>query len=149
PGLCRLRGDELEAERAHAPLPRASDGCDVRAGDPEGRMRLLEWLGDHVARREVEEAAVVLDGLLGEALHHHLHRFLPHLPLVAPPPAEGMELDGPLPFAQAKLHSPARDEVEGRNALRHADGMVGGELDDAVAQADARGALARRSEEYL
>jgi hypothetical protein len=100
-------------------------------------MRLLQRLGDHVARRKVEEAAVEFHGLLGEALHHHLHRFLPHLPLVAHPASEGMELDGSLPFAQAQLHASPRDEVEGGHALRHADRMIGGELDDAVAETDA------------
>src|SRR5206468_3086975 len=143
------RRAELEPVGAHAPLPGAPDGGDVGARDPQWRMRLLERLGDHVAGGKVEETAVELDRVLGEALHHDLHRLFPHVALVAHPSAEGMQLDGPLPFAQAELDAPAREEIEGGHPLRDADGMIRGELDDPVTEADLLRALAGRPEEDL
>src|SRR6185503_1447272 len=117
PRARRLRRDELEAERAHAPLPRARDRLDVRARDPERRVRLLARLRDDVAGREIEELAVELDRVLGEARNQHPHRLLPDLTLVAHAPAEWMELDGPLPLAQPQLDAAAGQKIQRGDAL--------------------------------
>ena len=112
-------------------------------------MRFLMRLGDHVARREVEEPAVELHGVLGEARDERLHRLFPHVALVAHPAAERMELDGPLPLAESELDPAAAQQIERGDALGNADRMVGRELDDAVAEPDARRPLARRAQEDL
>ena len=52
-------------------------------------------------------------------------------------------------FAHAHLDPALRQQVEGRDALGDAGGMVGGELADAVAEADLLGALAGGGEEEL
>ena len=110
-------------------------------------MRLLEGFGNDIPRGEIEELPVELDGLLGEARDEDPHRFLPHVALVAHAPPEGMELHGPLPFAEPQLHATPAQEIEGGHALRHANRMIGGKLDDAVAETDAARALAGRPEE--
>src|SRR5205814_6132261 len=54
PGVRGVGRDELEAERAHAPLAALRQRVELRAGDPERRMRLLVRLRQHVAERHVE-----------------------------------------------------------------------------------------------
>ncbi len=149
PGARGFRRHELKAERPHPPLPRAADRRDVGAGHPERRVRLLVRLGDDVARGKVEELAVELDGLLGEARHQRPHRLLPHVALVAHPPAERMQLDRPLPLAEAELHAAPAEQIERGHPLGHADRVVRGELDDAVAEPDPLGPLGRRAQEHL
>ena len=49
-------------------------------------------------------------------------------------------------FTEPELHTPARQQIERRDALGHADRVVGGELHHAVAEPDALRALARGAE---
>ena len=44
PGMRHLGGEELEAERADAAASGHLDGLELRAGDPQRRMRLLDRL---------------------------------------------------------------------------------------------------------
>src|SRR5213075_1137594 len=141
-----LGGDELEAERAHAPASGIRDGRDVRARYPQRWMRLLEWLRDDVARREIEMRSVPLPRVLRECRDDRLHGFFPHLTLVTHALTERMQLNRPLRFTEPELHTPARQQIERRDALGHADRVVGGELHHAVAEPDALRALARGAE---
>ena len=141
-----LRRHEGEPERAHAPLARLADGLDVRARHPQRRVRLLQRLGDHVARGEIEILAVELPALLGEHRHDGLDRLFPAVALVAHLHAERMELGRSRRLAHAELDAAAGQEIERGHLLRDAMRLVGRELDDAVAEADALGALAGRAE---
>ena len=78
-----------------------------------------------------------------------LHRVLPHLALVAEAPIEGMQLGDRGAFAETELDAAVRHQVERRDPLGDARRVVGRELDDAVAEPDLLGALARRGEEDL
>ena len=149
PGARRFGRDEAESQRAHAPFAGLGDGLDVGAGDPERRVRLLQRLRDHVARGEIVILAVEFPILAGEHRHDGLHRLLPALALVAHPDGEGMELGRPRRLTHAELDAAAGDQIERGDALGDALRLVGGELHDAVAEADALGALARRGEEHL
>jgi hypothetical protein len=149
PRARRLRRDELEAEGAHAPAAGAGDRLDVRAGHPQRGMRLLERLGDDVARGKVEVLPVPLVALLREGRHQGAHRLFPHLALLANARPEGMQLDGALPFAEPELDAPAGQEIERGHALRDPDRMIRGELHDAVSQPDALRALAGGAQEDL
>ncbi len=53
------------------------------------------------------------------------------------------------PLAHAELDPAVADEIEAGDLLGDAGRMVGGELDDAVAEADLLGALAGGGEENL
>src|SRR5262245_9004408 len=112
-------------------------------------MRLLTRLGDHVPRREIEVLTVVLDRLLREARHEHAHRLLPDVALVPHASAEGMELDRTLALAQPELDATAGEQVQGGHPLGDPDRVVGGKLDDAVAETDAPGTLGGRAQEDL
>ena len=125
------------------------DGVELRAGDPQRRVRLLRRLGHHVAQRELEVVAVPLPTFVPEHRQRGLHRLLPHHALVAEAAIEGMELGDRGALAQAELDAAVRHQVERRHPLGDARRVVGGELDDAVAEADLLGALARRGEEDL
>ena len=105
--------------------------------------------GQDVAQREVEVGAVVLHASVAEHRDQGAHGVLEHLALVAEAPAEGVQLGDVRPLAEPELDAPVADQVEGRDALGHARRVVGGELHDAVAEADALGALARRGQEDL
>jgi hypothetical protein len=53
------------------------------------------------------------------------------------------------PFAEAHLHPAVGDQIERRHLLRHPRRVVGGELDDAVAETDVLGALAGGPQEHF
>ena len=149
PRARRLRRDELEAQRAHPPAPRARDGVDVGARDPEGRMRRLVGLGHDVARGELPEPPLELHRGAREHRHQRAHGLFPLLALVAHARAERVQLDRALRLPQSQLHAAAREDVEHRRALGHADRMAGRQLHDAVAEPDLRRALARGAQEHL
>src|SRR5258708_23150699 len=96
-----LRASQGEAERAHAPFAGLADGLDVGAGDPQRRMRLLERLGNDVARREVVVLAVELPALAREHRDDRLDRLLPALAPVPHAAVEGMQLPPPPRLAHA------------------------------------------------
>ena len=87
---------------------------------------------------EVVVLAVELPAVLGEHRDDGLHRLLPALALVAHADVEGMELGRACCLAQAEFDPAARQQVERRHPLGDPVGLVGRELDDAVAEADLR-----------
>src|SRR5262245_54187803 len=105
-------------------------------------MRLLERLGDDVARFEVVVLAVELPALAREHRDDGLDCLLPALALVAHADIEGMELGGPRRLAHAEIDAAARQEIEGGDALGDAVRLVGGELHHAMAKPNSPGALA-------
>ncbi len=60
-----------------------------------------------------------------------------------------MQLGRPRRLAHPQIDPPARQQIERRHPLGDALRLVGGELDDAMPQPDALGALAGRAEEHL
>ena len=149
PGLRRFGRHELESERAHAAPAGHADRLHLRARHPQRRMRLLARLGDDVAQREVDVLAVVLPRVVPEHRQAAPDHVLPHLPLVAEADVERMELGRGGRLAEAELDPPVRHQVERGHPLGDACGVVGRELDDAVAEADLLRALAGRGEEHL
>src|SRR5262245_36049626 len=112
-------------------------------------MRLLVGLGDHVAGGAVEVLAVALPAARGDRGDEGARALRPDGALRAHARAEWMELGPPLALAEPQLHPPARELIESGHALGHTDGMVGGQLDDAVPQADTSRALGGRPQEHL
>ena len=143
----RVRADELEAERAKAVLAGALDGLQLRARHPQRRMRLLHRLRHHVAQGNVEILAVMLGADFREHREDRLHRLLEHLALGFHVAAERRQFGDRRALAHAELAAAVDQEIEHRDALGDAGGMIGGELEDAVAEPDLLGALAGGGEE--
>ena len=144
-----IGADELEAQCAHAAAPGPLDGVELRAGHPDGRMRLLQRLGHHVAERDVEVLAVMLRAALPEHREDRRHGLVEHVALVLHGAAERLELGDGGALAHAELAASVAQEIEHGDALGNARGVIGGELQDAVAEADAPGALAGGGEKRL
>jgi hypothetical protein len=75
-------------------------------------VRLLAGLGQHVAQREVEVGALVLDAALAEHRDGAAHRVLPDLPLVPEAHAEGVELGDAGALPHPELDPSVRQQVE-------------------------------------
>ena len=142
-----VRADELEAERAKAVLAGAFDGRQLRAGHPQRRMRLLHRLRHDIAQGNVEILAVMLGADLGEHREDRLDGFLEHLALGLHVAAERRQLGDRGALAHAEFAAAVGEQIEHRDALGDARRMIGGELEDAVAEPDLFGALARGGEE--
>src|SRR5436305_1079318 len=65
PGLAWV--DKGESQRANAATRRHLDGLAVGAGDPERRMRFLQWFRHHISTWHLEELALEA----GIRVHHH------------------------------------------------------------------------------
>ena len=139
--------DELESKRTHAAAPRPRDGVELRARHPNGRVRFLHRLGEHVAVGNVEVLAVVLAGAILEHGEDRLHGLVEHRALVLHGAAERLELGDGGALAHAELAAPVAQQIEHGDALGDAGGMVGGELEDAVTEPNALRALASSGEE--
>src|SRR5207245_7029738 len=131
------------------PLPGIANGSDVGARDPQGRMRLLVRLGNDVPGREIKILTVPFPRLARERRDERSDRLLPDVTLLAHARAEGMELDRPLALTQPQLDAAAREKIERGDALGHPDRVVGGQLDDAVAEPDTLRPLAGRAQEDI
>jgi hypothetical protein len=138
----RIGADELKAERAKTVLPGAFDGRQLRARHPQRRMWLLHRLRHHVAQRNVEISAVVFRALVPEHRKDRAHGFLEHLALGLHVATERRQFGDGGALAHPELAAAAAEEIEHGHALGDAGGMIGGELQDAVAEADPLGALA-------
>src|SRR2546423_9605806 len=115
-------------------------------------MRPLLGLGHHVAGRDVQPLAPMAgERLLAQHAADDLDGLLPLLALVGAGYPETAQLDLRAPFARTEVDPTAGHEVERGDPLGDAGGMVDGrrKLDDAVAEPDPGGALARRSQEHL
>ena len=137
-----IRADELEAERAKAVLAGALDGRQLRARHPQRRMRLLHRLRHDVAQGNVEILAVMLAAAFLEHREDRLHGLLEHFALGFHVAAERRQLGDRGALAHAEFAAAVAEQIEHRDALGDARGMVGGELEDAVAEPDVLGALA-------
>ena len=112
-------------------------------------MRLLDRLRQHVAQRELEIWAVVFPTTVLEHRQHAAHAVFPDCLLVFHLPIERAEFGDARALAHAEFDAAVAHEVQARNFLRHAGGVVGGELDDAVSEPDLLGALGCGGEEDL
>ena len=142
-------------ENDSAPMPFSAARWIVslrRARDPQRRVRLLQRLRHDVARRHLQEAAVVAgEGLLDEHAGDRVERLLPLLPLRVAVDDEAAELGLRRRLTGAEVDPAVGDEVEGGDALGDAGRVVEAlrELHDAVAEPDAARALAGGGEEHL
>ncbi len=95
------------------------------ARDPHRRVRLLQRLGHHVARRHFDVLTLEAgERLLDHAADRNLERFLPHLALVRGIDAEPAELAHRRRLAGAELDPAVGDQVERRHPLGDAGRMV-------------------------
>ena len=147
PGMRGVRADELEAERAKAVLAGPLDGLQLRARHPQRRMRLLHGFRHHVAQGNVEIFAVMLGAHFGEHRKDRLHRLLEHLALGFHVAAERRQFGDRRALAHAEFAAAVGEQIEHRDFLGDAGGMIGRELEDAVAEPDLLGALAGGGEE--
>ena len=106
-------------------------------------------LGKHVSQRHVEILAVMLAGAVLEHREDGLHGLVEHGALVVHGAAERLELGDGSALAHAELDASVAEQIEHGDALGHTGGVVGGDLEDAVAEADLLCALAGGGEERL
>jgi len=149
PGMRRLRAQELKGERAQAAASGHLDRLQLRAGAPQWRVRLLRRLGDDVAQWEIEIGAVVFAAAVPEHRDDRAHRVFPHRAFFLEAAAERFELGDAGALAHAEIDAAAADEIERGDAFGDPRRVAGGQLHDAVSEADLLGALARRAEEHF
>src|SRR6267154_5638259 len=144
PGFAGI--DEGEGQRADAVTRGHLDGLAIGAGDPEWRVRLLHWVGHHIAARHLEELA--LEAGIG-VHHHHVGALLdalgPHPPLLDRIEAdiEAAEFHQRRALAGAEFDATVGDEIERGDALGDPRRVIvfRRHQADAVAEADVPGAL--------
>src|SRR5215471_16516407 len=112
-------------------------------------MRLLHGLGQHMPQRILKVFAAVLAGTVRKHREDCLHGLVEHGALVFHGALERLKLGNGGSLAHAELDAPVAQEVEHGDALCDADGMIGGELENAVTQANVLGALTGGSQERL
>ena len=144
--------DEREAECTDPLLRCEVDRLAPAARHPHRWMRLLARLGNDVTGRHRDVLAVDAgERLLGHAPHRDAQPLLPHLPLLDRVDEEAAELRLGRRLARAEVDAPARDQVEGGDALGDAGRVIERRwrLDDAVAETHLLGALRHRGQEDL
>src|SRR4051812_22795579 len=109
-------------------------------------MRLLHRFWYDVAQGDVEIFAVMLASCVFEHREDRGDGFLEHLFLGLHVAAERRELGDGGTLAHAEFAAPVGEQIEHRDALGDTCGVVGRELEDAVAEPDVPGALARGCE---
>ena len=139
------RRADAQGHHADAALGRQLVGGRLERGHPNGRVRLLVRLGQHLAGRYVPEPALPLEVVGVPDLGDHLQGFLPHLAGVAGVDAHAGLLVGGA-ASGAHIDAAVGEVVHHGDALGDAHRMVVGQDDDAKAQADALGQLAQRAE---
>src|SRR5450755_3260548 len=142
PGMGRIGADELEAERAETVLARALDGRKLRTRHPQWRMRLLHRLWHHIAQGNVEILAVMLAAAFPKHRKDGADGFLEHFLLGFHVAAERRQFGDRGAFAHPELAASVAQEIEYRDAFGDACGVIGGELENAMAKPDVLGALA-------
>ena len=152
PGARFLRVDEREGERADAERRRHLDRVPVRAGHPHRRMRRLHGFGQHVAAGHFEILA--LEARIGVHDHHVgdlLARLDRHGALFLRGNREAAEFEARRALADAEVDAPVRHDVERRQPLGRARGVivVRDHLADAVAEANALRARGGGGEEHF
>ena len=122
------------------------------ARDPHRRVRLLQRLGHHVARRHLDVLTLEPgERLLDHATDGNLECFLPHLALVRGIDTEPAELTHRRRFAGPEFHPPVGDEIERRHPLGDPGRMVDRrrQVHDPEPQPNVLGALAGCGQEDL
>ena len=146
------RGQKAEGHRAQSQPRRHHDSLLARAGHPHRRMRLLDRLGNDVARRHLEVLAVVAAERLFD--HHAANRdqrLAPHRALFRARDVERVQFGKGRRLAGAELGAPVAQQVEHPDPLRHPRRMVivGRQQRDSRPQAHPLGALAGRGQKTL
>ena len=112
-------------------------------------MRLLHRLRQHIAHRHLVPLGVQLDAAILEHRHDAADRVFPDLALGLHVAAEAAEFGDRSGFTGAHLDAAIADKVEAGDAFGDTLRWIGGELHDAVAEADVLRALRRRTEEHF
>src|SRR6516162_9061402 len=112
-------------------------------------MRFLDRLRHHVTEREFEMWPVIFATAVPKHRQQRSHRILKHRALVRHGAAERLEFRDAGTLPHAKFHAAVTQEVEHSNTLGDAGWVAGGELNDAVAEADVLGPLAGGPEKHL
>ena len=145
----RLGAQELEGERPQAAAPGHLDRLQLRTGAPQRRVRLLHRFGHDVAQREIEIGAVIFAAAIPEHRDDRPHRVFPDRALFLKGATEWFEFGAARTLAHAEIDPAATDQVERRDPLGDPRRVAGGQLHDAVGEADLFGALARGTEKHL
>ena len=143
PGVRGICADELKAERSKTVLTRALDGWKLRTRHPQRRMRFLHGLGHHIAQRNVEILAVMFAATLLEHREDGADCLLEYFLLGFHVAAERRQFGDRGALAHAEFDPAVAQEIENRDPLGDARRMIGRELENAVAEPDIPGALAR------
>ena len=141
------KADELKAKGTKPALAGALDGRQLRARHPKRRMRLLQRFWHDVAQGNVEIFAVMFAAAIAEHREDRTHGFVEDFLLGLHVAAERRQLRDRGALAHAELATAVAEQIEHRDPLGNPRRMIGGELEDAVAEADVLGALAGGSEE--
>jgi hypothetical protein len=115
-------------------------------------MRLLIRLGNNVARRNLDELALVAgEWIFHQHPHGDAHAFHLHVLLLGLGHEKSAQLGFSSARAGAEFDAAVADEIERRDALGHARRMIDvrRRLDDAMADADVPGALADRGQKHF
>src|ERR1700722_17640294 len=115
-------------------------------------MRFLIRLWDDIARRNFEERAIVAgERVFHQHPHGDAHAFQLHVLLLGLGHQKSAQLGFSGARAGAEFDAAIANEIESRDALGYARGMidVSRRLDDAMTVADVLGALADRSQKDL
>ena len=146
--LQHRRGVDAQGHSADAFLRRQLVSGGLQGGDPDGRVRLLVRLGQHLARRHFPKLAVPLEIVRFPDLGNHRQRLLPHFPGIPRVNAHPQLFVGG-GASGAELHPPVGKMVHHRHPLRHPDGMVVGQNHHAEAQADPLGEPRQGAENHF
>ncbi len=144
--------DERKGQRADAEPRRELDRLAVGARDPQGRMRPLHRLGHDVAAGHGEIFALVTGiGIHRQHVGALLDRLAPLVALLVHRHAIAAEFEQSGGFARAPFDAALRYEIERRDALGDARGMivVGRHQGDAVSEPDILRPLRARREKYF
>ena len=141
---------QREAESSDAVLGGEVPAIGAGAGQPDGRMRLLDRLGDHVPLGNLEVAAVVREAVGGPHLRDDAQGLLPHGPRLVRRYFEPALLVQPRP-AGAELDAASAHDVQRSDPLGDSNRVVEGvrEQHHAVADSNALGPLRHRRQEDL
>ena len=115
-------------------------------------MRFLHRLGHHVARRHLDVLAIdAAERHLGHASERDFETLAPHLAFQRGSKIEPAQLRQRSRLARSELDAPIRDQVEHRDSLGDARGMVvaGRGEHDPMPEPHLGGALARRGQKNL
>jgi hypothetical protein len=122
-------------------LAGALDGRQLRTRHPQRRMRFLDGFRHHVAQGYVKVFAVMFAAAVPKHREDGADGLLEHFLLGFHVAAERRQFGDRGAFAHAEFAAAVAQEIEHRDALGDAGGMIGGELENAVAEPDVFGAL--------